>query len=89
MNDGSTDAGVKAKPRAKDGSELEEMVEWSATGRVGVSLAGMSAQQDVNFAAARTVSRISEMCSCGYWEGSSWEQEPPPAGGGGGSRSSE
>jgi predicted ATPase len=36
-------------------------VEWSATGRVGVSLAALSAVRDVNFAFGRAASRLAEM----------------------------
>jgi hypothetical protein len=60
----------KVETKAKTG--LEKTVEWSATGRMGVSLAGMAATSDVNFAAPRCVSRISDMCAARYWEGSPW-----------------
>ena len=38
-------------------------VEWSATGRMGVSMGGLSAVVDINFAAARTASRLQQMCT--------------------------
>lgn len=41
----------------KDGSQ----VEWSATGRIGVSLAQLSAVRDVAFSFARAESRLAEM----------------------------
>ena len=48
--------------RNKDGEE----VEWSATGRIGVSLAQLSAVRDVSFSFQRAESRLVEMNS-GAW----------------------
>lgn len=41
-------------------------VEWSSTGRVGVSLAALSSIRDVSFSKARAVSRLEEMRSARY-----------------------
>jgi protein AFG1 len=43
--------------RTKDGGDME----WSATGRVGVSLAQLSAVNDVSFSFKRAASRLAEM----------------------------
>ena len=43
-------------------------VEWSATGRKGVSMAGLGAIVDINFSIDRTLSRLQQMCSPD-WEG--------------------
>jgi protein AFG1 len=43
-----------------------EQVEWSATGRIGVSLAQLSAVQDVSFSFKRAESRLVEMNN-GSW----------------------
>ena len=38
-------------------------VEWSATGRKGVSMAGLGAIVDINFSIDRTLSRLEQMCA--------------------------
>jgi len=42
----------------KDGSSME----WSATGRIGVSLAQLSSVREVSFSFQRAASRLAEMC---------------------------
>ena len=46
---------------------LQDGTEWSATGRLGVSLAGLSGLQDAAFARRRAVSRLREMCYSETW----------------------
>ena len=41
-------------------------MEWSATGRMGVSLAGLSAVRDVSFSFSRAASRLAEMQRDGW-----------------------
>ena len=41
--------------------------EWSATGRLGVSLAALSGLQDAAFARRRAISRLREMCLSDNW----------------------
>ena len=49
---------------------LADGTEWSATGRLGVSLAGLAGLNDAAFARKRAVSRLREMCCSESW--------PPP-----------
>ena len=58
---GSSSSSATTMIRTKGGD-----VEWSATGRIGVSLAQLSAAQDVSFSFQRAESRLVEM------NGSSW-----------------
>jgi protein AFG1 len=46
---------------------LSNKVEWSATGRMHVSLAELSGVRDVTFAYRRALSRLMEMSSSSYW----------------------
>mmetsp|Transcript_24894 Transcript_24894/g.59109 ORF Transcript_24894/g.59109 Transcript_24894/m.59109 type:complete len:641 (-) Transcript_24894:114-2036(-) len=46
----------------------DEAVEWSATGRIGVSLAQLSAVKEVSFSFKRAESRLAEMSSAGWGE---------------------
>ena len=46
---------------------LQDGTEWSATGRLGVSLAGLQGLQDAAFARRRAVSRLREMCYSDAW----------------------
>jgi protein AFG1 len=62
---GSSSSAATTMIRTKDGN----VVEWSATGRIGVSLAQLSAVQDVSFSFQRAESRLVEMTRL------SW---PPP-----------
>jgi carbon monoxide dehydrogenase subunit G len=41
-------------------------VEWSATGRIGVSLAQLSSVREVSFSFARADSRLAEMCTSSW-----------------------
>jgi protein AFG1 len=54
---GSSSSAATTMIRTKSGDE----VEWSATGRIGVSLAQLSAVQDVSFSFQRAESRLAEM----------------------------
>jgi len=54
---GSSSSAATTMIRTKDGGEME----WSATGRIGVSLAQFSAVQDVAFSFRRAESRLVEM----------------------------
>jgi protein AFG1 len=54
---GSSSSAATTMIRTKDGGE----VEWSATGRIGVSLAQLSAVRDVSFSFQRAESRLAEM----------------------------
>ena len=58
---GSSSSSSTTMIRTKDGD-----VEWSATGRVGVSLAQLSAVRDVSFSFQRAESRLVEMNN-GTW----------------------
>jgi hypothetical protein len=53
---GSSSSAATTMIRTKDGD-----VEWSATGRIGVSLAQLSAVRDVAFSFERAESRLAEM----------------------------
>jgi protein AFG1 len=53
---GSSSSAATTMIRTKDGD-----VEWSATGRIGVSLAQLSAVRDVSFSFQRAESRLNEM----------------------------
>lgn len=53
---GSSSSAATTMIRTKDGD-----VEWSATGRIGVSLAQLSAVKDVSFSFTRAESRLAEM----------------------------
>lgn len=55
---GSSSSAATTMIRTKDGA-----VEWSATGRIGVSLAQLSAVRDVSFSFQRAESRLAEMNS--------------------------
>ena len=46
---------------------MADGTEWSATGRMGVSLAGMAGIQEAAFAQRRCVSRLREMCFSDAW----------------------
>ena len=46
---------------------MADGTEWSATGRLGVSLAALSGLQDAAFARARAVSRLREMGAADAW----------------------
>ncbi|CAB9522578.1 AFG1-like ATPase [Seminavis robusta] len=59
---GSSSSASTTYLRSKEG----EMVEWSATGRIGVSLAQLSAVRDVSFSFLRAESRLVEMNN-GRW----------------------
>ena len=59
---GSSSSAATTFVRTKDGTE----VEWSATGRVGVSLAQLSSVQDVSFSFQRAESRLAEMNSTNW-----------------------
>jgi len=61
---GSSSSNSTTMVRSKNG----ENIEWSATGRVGVSLAQLSAVQEVAFSFRRAESRLAEM------SGSQWGQ---------------
>lgn len=50
---------------------LADGTEWSATGRLGVSLAALAGLQDASFARLRAASRLTEMLS-----GSEWPPQP-------------
>lgn len=69
---GSKNAQIQIKVVDKGGSSgrsttmLSDQVEWSATGRIGVSLAELSAVEDVAFAFDRAQSRLIEMQSVDY-----------------------
>jgi protein AFG1 len=58
---GSSSSAATTMIRTKDGE-----VEWSATGRIGVSLAQLSAVRDVSFSFQRAESRLVEMNN-GRW----------------------
>ena len=53
---GSSSSAATTMIRTKDGD-----VEWSATGRIGVSLAQLSAVRDISFSFQRAESRLAEM----------------------------
>ena len=55
---GSSSSSSTTMLRTKDG---KEEMEWSATGRIGVSLAQLSSVQDVSFSFQRAESRLQEM----------------------------
>ena len=59
---GSSSSAATTMIRSKEG----EIVEWSATGRIGVSLAQLSAVRDVSFSFQRAESRLVEMNN-GTW----------------------
>ena len=61
---GSSSSNATTMIRTKDGEDME----WSATGRVGVSLAQLSAAQDVVFSFRRAESRLVQM------SGKEWNQ---------------
>ena len=61
---GSSSSGATTMIRTKDGD-----MEWSATGRIGVSLAQLSAVKDVVFSFKRAESRLMEM------SGTDWGRE--------------
>ena len=46
---------------------MADGTEWSATGRLGVSLAALSGLQDAAFARRRTGSRLAEMLGSAEW----------------------
>eukprot|EP00966_Prymnesium_polylepis_P250720 5797526-Prymnesium_polylepis.1 len=46
---------------------MADGTEWSATGRLGVSLAALSGLQDATFAQMRAVSRLREMMHSASW----------------------
>jgi protein AFG1 len=58
---GSSSSAATTMIRTKDGE-----VEWSATGRIGVSLAQLSAVRDVSFSFQRAESRLVEMNNDGW-----------------------
>ena len=60
---GSSSSASTTMVRGKDG---KESMEWSATGRIGVSLAQLSAVQEVSFSFKRAASRLAEMASTTY-----------------------
>lgn len=61
---GSSSSAATTMVRNRNG----EAVEWSATGRIGVSLAQLSAVKDVSFSFQRAESRLVEMNSATWFE---------------------
>jgi protein AFG1 len=53
-----------SSPNSKRGDDGR--VEWSATGRIGVSLAQLSSVREVSFSFARADSRLAEMCTSSW-----------------------
>jgi protein AFG1 len=59
---GSSSSSSTTMIRAND----DKTVEWSATGRIGVSLAQLSAVKEVSFSFQRAESRLAEMTLAGW-----------------------
>jgi protein AFG1 len=53
-----------SSPNSKRGDDGR--IEWSATGRIGVSLAQLSSVREVSFSFARADSRLAEMCTSSW-----------------------
>ena len=66
---------------------LADNTEWSATGRMGVSLAGVAALNDAAFAQRRAASRLQEMIGSAAWGRGSSAYAAAAAESGGGAES--